>query len=134
MIKQKKLFVLVICFLICSISLMSFFASTKASKIKEFSSNIVTTEKWDWRDVEGIDWTTPIRDQIQDACGSCWAFGALGGLEANYKRWMNNPELHVDLSEQYILSCSPGSCNGWYLDRTLSWIQNNGIIYEGIGR
>ena len=54
---------------------------------------------WDWRDVNGEDWTTPIRDQNQDACGSCWAFGALGGLESNYKIWMNDLSLDIDLSE-----------------------------------
>jgi len=85
---------------------------------------------WDWRDVNGEDWTTPIRDQNQDACGSCWAFGALGGLESNYKIWMNDPSLDIDLSEQYILSCSSGSCDGWYLSSTLSWVKHNGIISE----
>jgi len=89
-----------------------------------------TLERWDWRDVDGTDWTTPIRDQIQDKCGSCWAFGTLGSLEATYKIWINEPDRDVDLSEQYILSCSSGSCNGWYLTRTLSWIKQNGIIPE----
>jgi C1A family cysteine protease len=85
---------------------------------------------WDWRDVNGSDWTTPIKDQIQDKCGSCWAFGALAGLESNIKIWKNNPTLDVDLSEQYMLSCSPGNCNGWYIDRTVKWIKTNGSIPE----
>jgi len=85
---------------------------------------------WDWRNVNGSDWTTPIKNQYQDICGSCWAFGALGGLEATLKIWENNPMLDVDLSEQYMLSCSPGSCNGWYLDRTVKWIKTNGSIPE----
>jgi len=96
----------------------------------KFSNNYQSVEIWDWRDVNGVDWTTPIRDQLQDQCGSCWAFGALGGLESNYKIWMNNPDLDVDFSEQYILSCSSGSCNGWFLPSTLSWIKHNGMISE----
>jgi C1A family cysteine protease len=87
-------------------------------------------DKWDWRDVNGEDWTTPIKDQLQDICGSCWAFGALGGLEAAIKIWEDNPSLEVDLSEQYMLSCSPGSCNGWYWTNTLNWIKKNGAIPE----
>ena len=87
-------------------------------------------EEWDWRDVDGEDWTTPIKDQIQDVCGSCWAFGALGGLEAMIKIWNNNPAADVDLSEQYMLSCSPGDCNGWYWMQTLNWIQYHGAIPE----
>jgi len=84
----------------------------------------------DWRDVNGEDWTTPIKDQLQDICGSCWAFGALGGLEAMIKIWVNNSELEVDLSEQYMVSCSPGDCGGWYWMNTIRWIKYNGAIPE----
>ena len=87
-------------------------------------------EKWDWRDVDGVDWTTPVRDQLQDQCGSCWAFGATSGLESCVKIWADNPNLNVDLSEQYVLSCSPGDCGGWYLSMTLNWIKRNGILSE----
>jgi len=85
---------------------------------------------WDWRNVNGSDWTTPIKDQIQDKCGSCWAFGALAGLESDIKIWKNNPILDIDLSEQYMISCSPGNCSGWYIDRTVKWIKTNGSIPE----
>jgi C1A family cysteine protease len=85
---------------------------------------------WDWRNIDGNDWTTPIRDQDQDKCGSCWAFGALSGMESCVKIWSNNSDLNVDLSEQYPLSCSPGSCHGWYLDRMVKWIKTNGSIPE----
>ena len=87
-------------------------------------------ERWDWRNVSGDDWTTPIKDQLQDVCGSCWAFGALGGLEAMVKIWNDDPDLEVDLSEQYMLSCSPGGCGGWYWFSTLNWVQHNGAIPE----
>ncbi len=85
---------------------------------------------WDWRNVNGKDWTTPIKNQFQDICGSCWAFGALAGLESYIKLWANNSELDVDLSEQYMLSCSPGDCDGWYWSQTLNWIKKNGAIPE----
>jgi C1A family cysteine protease len=85
---------------------------------------------WDWRNVDGKDWTTPIRNQFQDICGSCWAFGALAGLESYIKIWANVSTLDVDLSEQYMLSCSPGDCNGWLWSQTLSWVKKNGAIPE----
>ena len=85
---------------------------------------------WDWRNVNGEDWTTSIKNQFQDICGSCWAFGALAGLESYVKIWANNSALDVDLSEQYMLSCSPGGCSGWYWSSTLKWIKDNGAIPE----
>jgi len=90
----------------------------------------IPPKRWDWRDVNGTDWTTPVRDQLQDVCGSCWAFGALAGLEAAVKIWRNEPDAEVDLSEQYMLSCSPGGCSGWYWFSTLNWVKNNGAIPE----
>jgi C1A family cysteine protease len=85
---------------------------------------------WDWRCVDGKDFTTPIKDQLQDVCGSCWAFGALAGLESYLEIWGNDPDLNPDLSEQFMLSCSPGDCNGWYWVLTLKWIKENGAIPE----
>ncbi|HMA83232.1 MAG TPA: C1 family peptidase [Candidatus Thermoplasmatota archaeon] len=125
----------VIYFLVGVMLFFSFFIYSAASTVLtdsqvNVSSNTELPEKWDWRDVEGDDWCTPIRDQIQDECGSCWAFGTLGALESTYKIWMNDASLDVDLSEQYILSCSDGSCDGWYLPMTLDWIESQGIIFE----
>ena len=85
---------------------------------------------WDWRNVNGEDWTTPIKNQLQDICGSCWAFGALAGLESYIKLWANDSSLDIDLSEQYMLSCSPGDCGGWFWLQTLKWIKSNGTIPE----
>jgi hypothetical protein len=114
---------------------ISFGLSVTGSHIQEKEGRIPTINKmipdsFDWRDVEGHDWTTPVRDQIQDECGSCWGFGALGSLEAMVKIWSDAPDEPVDLSEQYLLSCSPGGCNGWYLSMCLNWIKRNGMITE----
>lgn len=61
---------------------------------------------FDWRNYWGGDWTTPIRNQGQ--CGSCWAFGAMGALEAAINIEFNDSEVDMDLSEQYLVSCFPG--------------------------
>lgn len=92
--------------------------------------NIEIPDYFNWKNIDGEDWTTPIKDQLQDICGSCWAFGALGGLESNIKIWEDNPNLNVDLSEQYLLSCSNGGCDGWFLSATLRFIKNYGMIIE----
>lgn len=68
--------------------------------------------QWDWRSQGGVP---PIRNQ--GACGSCWAFGTIGGFEA----WlMIKNHVSVDLSEQHLVSCNGEGwgCNGgwWAFD------------------
>ncbi|KYK34643.1 MAG: hypothetical protein AYK22_04980 [Thermoplasmatales archaeon SG8-52-3] len=69
-------------------------------------------DEFSWRNYNGKDWTTPAKNQ--GACGSCWAFAALGVLESMVKIREGNPDINPDFSEQYILSCLPeaGSCRG----------------------
>jgi hypothetical protein len=83
---------------------------------------------FDWRNFDGYDWTTPVRDQ--GPCGSCWAFGAAGAVESRMKIAADNPNLQPELSEQEILSCSPGSCGGWYLSGASDWMKYYGVVDE----
>ena len=86
--------------------------------------------EWDWRDaayknVSG-DWTSSIKDQ--GPCGSCWAFSAMGALEAVINIRTNIPSLDPDLSEQYLLSCPPygGGCSGGNAYWAYEYIYENG--------
>ena len=85
---------------------------------------------WDWRDAEYSgsrgDWTTPVKSQ--GSCGSCWAFSAIGTLETIINIRVGTPNLDVDLSEQYLLSCPPnsGGCDGWSPYRAFEFMKNNG--------
>jgi len=85
-------------------------------------------DSWDWRTAYGYDWTTPIKDQGD--CGSCWAFGALGAIESRVKLASDNPGLVPDFSEQSLLSCSSGDCDGGYSDVTAYWILCEGTVDE----
>ncbi len=78
---------------------------------------------FDWRN-NGGDWTTSIKDQ--GSCGSCWAFGALAALEAQIDIAANEPTVNTDLSEQYMLSCSEGDCEGWDLHSTMNFLRDTG--------
>jgi len=84
---------------------------------------------WDWRNVDGTNWTTPIRDQ--GACGSCVAFGAIGALEPLVRIEANNPTLTIDLSEQHLFSCGGGFCDyGWYSSAAANYLKNSGTPDE----
>lgn len=70
-------------------------------------------EKWDWRNVSGINYLTPVRNQ--GSCGSCYAMSALAMFESRLK--ISSPELgFIQLSPQDVLSCSSFNqgCDGGY--------------------
>jgi C1A family cysteine protease len=85
---------------------------------------------WDWRDVDGADWTTPIRDQ--ETCGSCVAFGAVGVMEAMLKLHEDDTGLQPDLSEAHLFFCGCGACcdKGWWPSYALDYARDGGVPDE----
>jgi C1A family cysteine protease len=84
---------------------------------------------FDWRNHDG-NWMTPVKNQ--GSCGSCWAFSAVGAVEAVYNISTNNPNLDLDLSEEYLVSdCLWGnSCCGGWMSTALSFVRDQGIPDE----
>jgi C1A family cysteine protease/putative hemolysin len=86
---------------------------------------------FNWRDQQGADWTTPVKDQ--GMCGSCWAFSSVGVAEATLNLATGDPNLDPDLSEEYLVTnCASdaGNCAGGYLGRAMSFIRDEGIPDE----
>jgi C1A family cysteine protease len=85
---------------------------------------------WDWRDVDGVDWTTPIRDQ--EGCGACVAFGTVAVLETMLKRSLADAALQPDLSEAHLFFCGCGACcdKGWWPTYALNYAQSSGVPDE----
>lgn len=81
---------------------------------------------FDWRDVDGVNWMTPVKNQ--GGCGACSAFASLGCLEAVIRIASNDSDLDIDLSEQYIFSCAGGDCpSGLYMGKAFDLIRDNGV-------
>ena len=101
-------------------------------------------DSWDWRNAtyNGINgnWISPVRDQGK--CGSCGSFAAIACFESAYKLYIGNPNLDVDFSEQYMVSCGKEwigdqnlfvrmrGCNGATLLGVLEFIKEYGAINE----
>jgi len=75
--------------------------------------------------VSDVDWdVTPVKDQGQ--CGSCWAFGTLGAVEAVYKQSTGTT---VNLAEQQLVDCSTqnSGCNGGRPDWAMDYLEGKDI-------
>jgi len=88
---------------------------------------------FDWRSSGGQNWMTSVKDQ--GGCGSCWAFSAVGAVEGTYNIDSGNPNLDLDLSEQYLVSdCytmgSYGNCCGGSHVDALEFVRDSGIPDE----
>jgi len=88
---------------------------------------------FDWRIYNGSNWVTPVKNQ--GSCGSCWSFSAVGVAEAIYNIASHNPDLDLDLSEQYLVSdCHVYSgyqqCCGGYKGEALYYIRDSGVPDE----
>jgi len=84
----------------------------------------------DWRDYEGGDWITPIRDQ--ESCGSCWAFGSVATIEAHMAYYENLSNPQIDLAEQQLLSCAfnLGCSGGGFTNVAFSYAEKTGLVDE----
>ncbi|RZN40095.1 MAG: PKD domain-containing protein [Methanosarcinales archaeon] len=93
-------------------------------------ASVTYAESFDWRNKDSKDWMTPVKSQ--GSCGSCWAFSAVGVVEAAINIYANDPDIDVDLSEQHLISdcCNAGSCGGGAPRRALEYIRDTGVPEE----
>jgi hypothetical protein len=98
------------------------------------SPNCILPSKWDWRDVNGVNYLNPVRNQ--GICGSCWAFSAIGTVEGVYNVEKDCPACNKDLSEQQLVSNSGeccyfcGDCGGGWPHLALRYIKSKGVSDE----
>ena len=70
-------------------------------------------ESFDWRNVNGVSYVSPVRNQ--GGCGSCYAFAAMAMNEARLRIKTNNTQQTI-FSTQDIVECSKYSqgCDGGF--------------------
>ena len=87
-------------------------------------------ESWDWRNVSGVNYVSPVRDQ--GSCGSCYIYSSVGMLESRIRIATRN-RVQPLLSTQDALSCSRYSqgCAGGFPYLTAGkYAQDFGFVEE----
>lgn len=86
-------------------------------------------EHWDWRNVDGVNFISPVRNQA--SCGSCYSFATMGMLEARVRILSNNSRTPV-FSPQQVVSCSQYSqgCDGGFPFLIGKYVQDFGVVEE----
>lgn len=100
-------------------------------------------DSFDWRDYRGRDWMTAVKDQtFPRSCGSCWAFTAVGVVEAKYNIQRYGTDIGIgepidhsedlNLAEQHLVSnyYLGGNCGGGGPRGALYEIRTDGIPDE----
>ena len=92
-------------------------------------ASAASAEVFDWRNVDGQDWMSPVRDQ--GLAGTCWAFSAVAALEAHINITAGDAEWDVDLSEQHLVSDgSAGRVTGGWEMKALNFFVSTGVVTE----
>lgn len=72
--------------------------------------NIIVPDSWDWRNVHGQNWMTPVKNQ--GGVYTCGIFAEVGTFESQINLYYNQ-HLNIDLSEQIVVDCSSNDFPGY---------------------
>ncbi len=109
-------------------------AKAKTAEAKTAEAKAAAVEKFDWRNVNGQNWITPIKDQGN--CGSCVAFGTIATAEVVTRLQHSQVGLDVDYSEADLFYCGAEkqdnrTCvNGWWLEGSHTYLAAEGVVDE----
>ncbi|MEA2054392.1 MAG: C1 family peptidase [Candidatus Thermoplasmatota archaeon] len=102
----------------------------KGTAVHENSSELFPLpEKFSWRNINGTDFTTPVKNQ--EPCPSCEAYALVAALETMVQYKAGYP-FGCDLSEAHLFFCSGGTCKwGVNVSHAADYMIEHGVPDEG---
>jgi hypothetical protein len=103
---MKKIIILnvvIVLLFTSSIASVNAFNVGRATAGEEIEGVHILPSYWNWKDMNGVDWTTPAKNQGR--CPVCDVFATIGALESVIKIREGCADFNPDLSEQYVVSC-----------------------------
>ncbi len=99
---------------------------------EQYKATHVLPAAFDWRNVNGKNYMTGVRDQ--GSCGSCWAHATLGSMEGTYNVEQCKPAEN-NIAEQELVSCAGSypnnrGCNGGLYTSAFMYIKDQKIVEE----
>ena len=96
------------------------------------SARPLAAEEFDWRNVNGQNWLSPVQDQGN--WGTCWAYAACGALEAKYMLTRDDASYTPDISEQQLVwETNPDLGNGVTGGKacnSLNYMTSHGVVLD----
>jgi C1A family cysteine protease len=93
-----------------------------------FGAVALWAEDFDWRNVGGQNFVTPVKNQ--NPAGTCWAFASVAALEAKYKITRNDSLFDPDISEQNLVCAGVGNVSGGWPEDSLDYFTSMGVVSE----
>jgi len=99
------------------------------SPAKPIAPNRAVPAKFDWRNKDGKNYSSPILNQAN--CGSCVAFSAVAALETQMNIAQNTPHSPWAFSPQHLFACGGGGCaTGWHPMSAVQFMKQTGVPDE----
>jgi cathepsin C len=92
--------------------------------------SVVQADSWDWRNVNGVNWNSPVKSQVG---GTCWDFSTCSTYEAKYMLTRNDSAFVPGISAQHMMWDPPWDDyplqSGMLgFDQLLKYTTNHGLV------
>jgi autotransporter-associated beta strand protein len=92
-----------------------------------FSPRPLAADSFDWANLNGQSWVTPVKSQ---GPGMCWAFASCGSFEARCKLTRNDPLFDPNISEQQLRWETNPVLDGGDMHMVMGYMASHGVVSE----